>query len=207
MLSLLIDTNPGRKPDWGKNGQARTQMTHKLSDTARLRDHEPQPELSSKGPFLVFEVSGLSCGLPAGEIREVLPMCEVVRPPALPPVLEGFLNLRGQLTPVVRLDRLFGLAEVQFLLHTHLVVLQRRPPLALLVDRVREIMSSAPGGCLEPPPEHVFGDCLEEVYQLDTRSISLLRVDRLLLKEEESRISEFVRIAERRLEEIEKATP
>jgi hypothetical protein len=60
---------------------------------------------------------------------------------------------------------------------------------------------------LETPPEHVFGDCLEAVYQLDTRAISLLRVDRLLLREEGSRISEFVRIAERRLEEIEKATP
>jgi purine-binding chemotaxis protein CheW len=181
-------------------------MARSLPDTAGLPGREHQPEPPGNSPLLVFDLNGISCGLSLSEIREVLPMCELLRPPALPPLLEGFLNLRGEVVPVIRIDRLFGLAAVQLRLHTHLLVVQRRPPLALLVDRVRDIMAVEAGASLETPREHVFGDCLKAVFRTGTHDISLLRLDRLLLREEESRIADFLGIAERRLNELGKAS-
>lgn len=128
-------------------------------------------------------------------------MCELLRPPALPPLLEGFLNLRGQAIPVIRMDRLFGLAEAPLRLHTHLVVL-REKRLAIVTERARDVISAPFGDLLQPPAANVFGDCLEGVLRVGPIDISLLRVERLLLRQEESKIAELRRIAERRLAEL-----
>lgn len=128
-------------------------------------------------------------------------MCDLLRPPALPPLLEGFLNLRGQAIPVIRMDRLFGLAEAPLRLHTHLVVL-RGKRLAIVTERARDVISVQSGNVVRPPAESIFGDCLESVLRADSGDISLLRVERLLLRQEESRIAELRRIAERRLAEL-----
>lgn len=161
----------------------------------------PRSGLSSDGALLIFDVGQLVCGLPLGEVREVLAMCSLLRPPALPALLEGFLNLRGQAIPVLRVDRLFGLAAAPFRLHTHLVVL-RRQRLAFIADRARDIVSGNTGEVLQPSPGSVFGDCLEGTLRVGSDDINLLRVERLLLKQEESKIAEFRAIAERRIAEL-----
>jgi purine-binding chemotaxis protein CheW len=176
-------------------------MTPSLPVAADGGRRESRSERSSGTAFLVFDLGGLWCGLPLGEVREVLPMCDLLRPPALPPLLEGFLNLRGEAAPVIRIDRLFGLAAAPFRLHTHLVVL-RRQPFAIVTERARDIISARFGDVLQPPDGNVFGGCLEGVLRADSGDISLLRVDRLLLKQEESKIAELRRIAERRIAEL-----
>ena len=131
----------------------------------------------------------------------MLPMCELLRPPALPPLLEGFLNLRGEAAPVIRVDHLFGLAAARLQLHTHLVVL-RSQPIAIVTARARDIIHVRSGDVLQPAPGNVFGDCLEGVLRAESGEISLFRVERLLLKHEESKVEEFRRIAERRIAEL-----
>lgn len=168
---------------------------------------EPYPRTTDAGRYLQFDAGGISCALPIGDVLEILPMCELITAPGLPSVLEGFLNLRGQLTPVLRIDRLFGLAAVQFQLHTHLVVVRRQAPFALLVDRVQDVIAAESGMIRETPREHVFGDCVHAVIRMDSREINLLVLDRLVLKEEETRIVELLGIAKHRLAELEKAAP
>ena len=51
-------------------------------------------------------------------------MASLFRPPTIPSLLEGFLNLRGTAVPVLSLGRLFGLHERPLELHTPLVILR-----------------------------------------------------------------------------------
>ncbi len=70
-------------------------------------------------------------------------MPALARPPGLPAILEGILNLGGVAIPVVKLDRLFGLPERVAGLYTPIIVLRSQNPLALLVDKVSEILTVA----------------------------------------------------------------
>ena len=59
----------------------------------------------------VFELAGQSFGLPLESVREIVPMAALSRPPSMPSILEGFLNLRGTALPVLRIAALLGLPQ------------------------------------------------------------------------------------------------
>jgi purine-binding chemotaxis protein CheW len=46
---------------------------------------------------LVFEVGGVRCALPAPEVREIVRAVTIVPLPKAPPIVEGLINLRGDL--------------------------------------------------------------------------------------------------------------
>src|ERR1700719_3899536 len=87
--------------------------------------------------LLIFQSSGLNCAFPLEAVREIVPMATLSTPPGLPSGLAGFLDLRGTAIPIVRLDRLFNLAEQLPGLHTPMIVLHRvLGPIGLLVESV-----------------------------------------------------------------------
>jgi len=133
-------------------------------------------------------------------------MASLARPPGLPNLLEGFLDLRGSATPVLRLDRLFRSPPSSAGLYTPLIVLRGRPqPIALLVERVDGILS-APDSALRPvQAEHCFNDCTEAevVLEPDSPPIHLISGERLLLAQEQSRVAELRATAQQYLHELE----
>ena len=130
-------------------------------------------------------------------------MAQLARPPGLPALLEGFLNLRGEAVPVVRLRRLFGLPEASPGLYTPMVVLKgREGPLALLVDEVSGVLSASEEAGLPVQEGHAFNDCVEAEVVLDGRAVHLLSTDRLLLEQERRRIAELQVVAQRRLSDL-----
>src|SRR5262245_5514632 len=92
---------------------------------------------------VLFDVAGQQFGLLVVFVREILPMATLSRPPALPSILEGFLNLEGMAIPVVRMDILFGLAKQSLESYSVLIILRGTElPVALLVQRVIGIVTA-----------------------------------------------------------------
>lgn len=152
--------------------------------------------------LLIFRLGGEECAFPVKSVREVVPMVQLVRPPGLPALLEGFLNLRGEAVPVVRLRRLFGLPEGALGLYTPVVIL-KEGPLALLVDEVSGVLSASEEAGLPVQEGNTFNDCVEAEVVLNGRTVHLLSTDRLLLEQERRRIAELQVEAQRRLRELE----
>jgi purine-binding chemotaxis protein CheW len=150
--------------------------------------------------LLAFRLAGQLCALPLEKVREILPMPRLARPPGLPSLLEGFLNLGGMALPVLRLDQLFALPPLQPGLYTPLLVLRDPdPPLALLVEQVEAVLS-VPGEALLPVREgHAFNDCATAEVALGGRTLHLLSPERLLLREERQRLAELQAMAQQRL--------
>jgi purine-binding chemotaxis protein CheW len=144
---------------------------------------------------VVFEVSGEPCAVSADAVREVVPMALLSRPPGAPTFLAGFLNLRGGVIPVLRTCTLLGLPERPVTLSSHLLVLAGAEPAALLVDRVRQVVS-LPEGSLRPiDAGHTFNACALGDLEIDGRTVHLLSPERLLL-EQERRCMEAFRATE-----------
>src|SRR5437667_9531123 len=122
------------------------------------------PPTQGAGPrrsLLLFRLGGRACALPADAVAEVVPLPLLSRPPGLPDLLEGLLNLGGQAVPVVRLDRLLGLPPLAPGLYTPLLVLRRPVPLALLVEAVQGLVAVPAGDVRPAGTGHSCNDCLE----------------------------------------------
>jgi purine-binding chemotaxis protein CheW len=130
-------------------------------------------------PCLVFELHQLRLGLPVGAVQEVVRAVSIALLPKAPPVVEGAINLRGAIVPVLDLRRRFELPPRRLSPDQHFVIARTlRRLVALRVDRARELVH-VPAAAIVPTPmaipgaEHVAGvaaleDGLLVIYDLDT---------------------------------------
>jgi purine-binding chemotaxis protein CheW len=150
--------------------------------------------------LLIFRCSGLSCAFPLEAVREIVPMATLSTPPGMPSGLAGFLDLRGTAVPIVRLDRLFDLAEQQAGLHTPMIVLRGIPgPIGILVGSVRGIVKAPAARLLDLPPDGSFQGCATAVLQIDGEPIHLLSPAALLEANENRLLADYGAMSRARL--------
>ena len=73
--------------------------------TVRGRVNPPIPSQA----YLTVRLADVQIALPVSSVKEILRSVELAPVPGAPPILEGALNLRGTLLPVIDLRRLLGL--------------------------------------------------------------------------------------------------
>lgn len=71
-----------------------------------------------------FEVGGRTCSLDVSQIREVVRWAPVTPLPDAPELIDGVLDLRGAIVPVVDLGRALGLGPVQPSLTSRIAVVE-----------------------------------------------------------------------------------
>lgn len=156
--------------------------------------------------YLLVDVAGTDCALPRRAVREVLPLPRLWRPPGAPAALAGFLNLAGSAVPVLDLTILFGLgrpatATARAALYRHLLLLHGETPLALMVDRVADMVRVAPDRVRPIADAATLNGCVAAEIRIGERLVHGLAVDRILFAEEEARLAAQTREAQARLAE------
>lgn len=92
--------------------------------------------------LLVFEVAGIRYALPASDVVEVLRAVAVIPLPKAPPAVEGAINMRGEVVPVLDVRAPFGLPPKDLTASDHLVVARTpRRRVALRADRALDLIS------------------------------------------------------------------
>jgi purine-binding chemotaxis protein CheW len=113
--------------------------------------------------FLQFDLSDRRFGLALEAVREVVRAVAVTPLPGAPPVVEGAIDVRGELAPVLDVRARFGVGPAPLRPDQHMVIARAGPRLvALRVDRVvalREVAAAAPSpaGALAPGLERLAG--------------------------------------------------
>jgi purine-binding chemotaxis protein CheW len=101
---------------------------------------------------LLFTLEGQRYALPMQDVRELVRAVRLTPLPQAPAVVEGLLDLRGELLPVLDMRRRFRLPARPLSTSDHLVVTQagaRR--VALRVDRAEGLLALEPGQHDETP--------------------------------------------------------
>jgi len=124
-------------------------------------------------------------------------------PPGLPAALAGTFDLAGTVVPVLRLDRLFDLAPSPPSLYQHLVLCRReRPPLALLVDVVSQVVT-VPASHLKPLADGAtLNGCVVGRFEIGAMVVHMLDGDRLLDAHERRALADFQATQQRRHERL-----
>jgi purine-binding chemotaxis protein CheW len=134
-------------------------------------------------------------------------MAELSLVPGSPEFLSGFLNVAGQVIPVISLRRLFGLSSGERHMYSPLIILKPAPEaIALEVDcglRIAEIIDDD----LLPFTEVAsVNNCAAAIVRLDGESVVVLSVEQLLLEQERKRLADLARIADQRLAQLNLVT-
>lgn len=129
-----------------------------------------------------FHIGGEEFGLDILRVQEIIRIQELTRVPNSPDFVDGVINLRGKVIPVVALRKRFGLEELAHDKQTRIVVVEvRGTVLGFIVDSVSEVLR-IPADTVEPPPRlgKVEREYVSGVGKLDNRLLILLDVDRLM---------------------------
>lgn len=100
------------------------------------RGEQPPPASSGAVDVLVFEVAGQRYGIAASDVQEVVPAVTPVPLPAGPAIVQGVVNLRGRVVPVLGVRARFRLPAKRPDVTDHLIVAWAGPRLvAVPADR------------------------------------------------------------------------
>lgn len=135
-----------------------------------------------------FHVGGEEFGLEILKVQEIIRVQQLTRVPNSPDFMDGVINLRGKVIPVVSLRKVFGLDGLDHDKQTRIVVVEvKGTVLGFIVDSVSEVLR-IPADTVEPPPRlsKVKREYVSGVGKLDNRLLILLDVDRLMSDSEEA---------------------
>lgn len=137
--------------------------------------------------LVTFGVGNEEFAIPILAVQEINRMMQITRVPHAPAFVEGVINLRGKIIPVVDLRKRFGLTQIENASDTRIVVVEvSSRVIGFTVDRVSEVLR-VPTSIVEPAPAMVSGvdsDYVEGVGKLEDRLLILLSLGRLFNVEE-----------------------
>lgn len=139
---------------------------------------------------VLFKLMQEDYGLPIDKVREINRMRAITKLPNTPAFLEGILDLRGRIIPVVDLRKWFGFDVIEYQEETRIIVVDvAGRTVGIIVDAVHEVVR-LDGAGIEPPPATFImqGQLVEAIGKLGNRLIILLDIDRLLSLEQVSQL-------------------
>jgi purine-binding chemotaxis protein CheW len=137
--------------------------------------------------LVTFSIGEEEFGVDILQVQEIIRTMEITKVPRAPEFVEGVINLRGKVIPIVDLRRRFGLATRDHDKHTRIIVIEiNQMIVGFVVDSVSEVLR-IPSGTVEPPPPVVSGmesEYISGVGKLQDRLLILLDLNKLLSSEE-----------------------
>jgi purine-binding chemotaxis protein CheW len=158
----------------------REDIMHRLAADRTDEKAAPSTLESARGAeliFLVFRLGDAEFGLPIDTIVEVAQVpAQITRLPKTPKFLEGVVNLRGDVLPVVDQRRRFDMPKLDRLERRRLVVIRtERHRAGLIVDSVSDVLRTRADD-IEPPP-----DLTDATTRLVRGVINLEEANRMVL--------------------------
>jgi purine-binding chemotaxis protein CheW len=138
----------------------------------------------SSQQYATFFVDGLFFGIDVLQVQEVLRYQEMTSVPLAPEVIEGLINLRGQIVTAVDMRRRLKLpprAEGTTPMNT-VVRSEEGAAVSLLVDEIGDVVE-VDAGDFEPPPDNVNPEARElltGVYKLKDRLLLILDTEKTI---------------------------
>ena len=144
--------------------------------------------------LVVFDLSSEAYGVDIGAVREIIRLQDITKVPRTPEFVEGVINLRGKVIPVVDLRKRFGLPAEEESKENRIVVVDiGAQDIGVIVDAVTEVLRIATES-VEPPASVITtadSEYLLGIAKLDSRLIILLDLEQVLTEAEHSSLLEM----------------
>jgi purine-binding chemotaxis protein CheW len=140
-----------------------------------------------------FRIGNETFGVRIGSVREIVRVPEITAVPSAPETVEGVINLRGKIIPVMDLRKRFGQTEIHPDKKNRILVVELENKLVgLIVNAASEVLKIAPSEIEAPGNLFAEGESnyVVGVGKLKGRLIILLDIAKLLHRPEFKRFEE-----------------
>jgi purine-binding chemotaxis protein CheW len=147
--------------------------------------------------FVSFRLGNEEFGVDILKVREIVRLQKIARVPQTPEFVEGVINLRGNIIPIINLRNKFGLEEIERDNNTRIIVFNVEGKIiGVIVDRVEQVLRLAED-LIELPPEIGTGkmqEYIKGVGKIDEGLLILLHIEKILTNEEMFQLKELDKI-------------
>jgi purine-binding chemotaxis protein CheW len=130
-----------------------------------------------------FKIGAEEFGVDILKVQEINKMTQITKVPNAPDFVEGVINLRGRVIPIIDLRTRLGLEKIDHTKDTRIIVVELDgKTVGFIVDAVNEVLR-IPANITEKPPELVAGidaDYITAVGKLEDRLLILLDLNKIL---------------------------
>jgi purine-binding chemotaxis protein CheW len=138
--------------------------------------------------FVTFQLGDEEFAVNVAQVQEIVRLTTITAVPRAPHYVEGVLNLRGRIVPVIDLAKRFGLPPHERTKTTRVVITEvEGRTVGMLVDAVTEVIRLA-AGAIEPTPEALKdglnADYITGIGKVDERLLIMLDLPRVLSHQE-----------------------
>ena len=139
--------------------------------------------------YVGFKLSGELYGLDINCVRSIIRLQPITIIPTTPEFIEGVLNLRGQIIPVVSFKKKLGIPEKKESESTHanknrviIIETEKFGNVGFVVDEVTQVIRIPESAITEPPPSFNTqqSDAIVGVTKLDDHLVMLLDEEKIL---------------------------
>lgn len=136
---------------------------------------------------VVFVLNNSYYGVPILQVQEIVKMTEITKLPNTPKFVEGIVNLRGQIIPIIDLRRRFNLPAAEVDENWKILILKiEEVQFGVMVDQISEV-EKVPTSLIEVPPKVVSGvrgEFINGIAKTNERLLILLDIEKILSVEE-----------------------
>ncbi|MDD4600074.1 Chemotaxis protein CheW [bioreactor metagenome] len=137
--------------------------------------------------LVIFRLAQEEYGLPITKVQEINRLVPITKLPQTPSFMEGIINLRGRIIPVIDLRKRFQLAVAEYEEDTRIIIVEvSGQTVGIIVDAVNEVVRLGADSIEPPPPAFVLdARYIDGVGKLDERLLILLDINSILTTQEE----------------------
>ena len=149
----------------------------------------------SEKQHIIFSVGDEEFGVDVLRIQEIIRYVEPTKIPHAPDSMEGVINFRGKVIPVINLRKLFGLPKQSDNDFIVIIVIEiNGKTLGLTVDRVSDILN-IPEDKIQPAQEfstRAGTEYLKAMGKLGNRLVLILDLDKIISLNNQKKLEEII---------------
>ncbi|MGE5403003.1 MAG: chemotaxis protein CheW, partial [Ignavibacteriales bacterium] len=184
-----------------KKAVAAAQKAEVKAETNAQEKHGQPDAKNKKGLESIIQLVGFNLGreyygVDINRIREIIRTTEITKVPRAPEFIEGVINLRGSVIPVINLRTRVKMPRREYDKNTRIMIVELKDKtIGFIVDAVREVLR-IPESILAPPPVLAVGrgaDYITAVAKLEDELVILMDTDKVLSKEDTIKLEDNTR--------------
>ncbi|MFC7061189.1 chemotaxis protein CheW [Halobacillus seohaensis] len=148
----------------------------------------------SMAKVIVFQLENEEYAIPVQQVGSIERVMHITRVPRTANFVEGVINLRGVITPIIDLRKRFDLSNSKFDDSTRIIIATIDDMnVGLIVDAANDVMDFEESA-IEPPPEvvgSVEADYISGVVKVERRLLILLNLSKVLSTDEIKELQEI----------------
>ncbi|HMV78183.1 MAG TPA: chemotaxis protein CheW [Leptospiraceae bacterium] len=159
-------------------------------------------ETATENQLLTFYCGAEVFAIDILKVKEIKEYTELTSIPLMPKAVQGVINLRGQVLPIIDLNIRFGRPAAKITRRTCIIVVEisgneEISSIGILVDSVNEVVSVFQNDIEQAPSfgSKIRNDFIQSIAKVNGKFIIILNMEQVLSVEELSRIDEKLKDA------------